>query len=662
MASKIELTNGKYIDDQMGNGVPEGGSFGQVLKKNSDADYDVGWGTVAASSSSAPGSGTVTSINTDGLLTGGVITTSGTISTSINTNKLVGRYSAGTGVMQEITIGSGLSLSPTGTLTSSGGSGGGLLHGIASGTDTYTVTITGPSSYADGDAYLIKFTTGNTTGCTLNINSLGAKTLYRNNDGPLIGGDIIDGAEMLCVYNSTLDGFQSIGTSPNTLLSYVTNADSVTLTKGMAVYAFGGTGDRMTVKRAYNTGDSTSAQTVGLVLSSLIGVNQKGFIIMQGLLDGLSILPTSTWADGSPVYLGSTAGSITNVKPSAPNHLVYLGIVTTASNGAAGRMYVRVQNGYELDEIHDVALAHPPANNDVLTYESSTSLWKNKPVATITSVVADLTVGAINAGNTIASGTTLQQFVEALLVKIYYPTLNAPTFSLSNNQGNPEIGTTVSVLLTFNFNRGSILGSTSGTWNPSFFQNFRAGAATNYVLNGTSTATTNTRTITGYTVVASNSFTGTVTYGTGPQPLDSKGNNYSTPLAGATSATQSTSFTGIYPYYWYKSNSPITASAMQSAIASGAATKVVGDSTGTLYINFNATGEYLAVAYPATSTTKTVWYVNALDNGTIPGGVFGSATTLACSSSSSFWTNINYKIHVTAGLITQTNTMELRNN
>jgi hypothetical protein len=43
MASKKELTNGKYVDDQMGNGIPEGGRVGQVLKKISDADYDVNW-------------------------------------------------------------------------------------------------------------------------------------------------------------------------------------------------------------------------------------------------------------------------------------------------------------------------------------------------------------------------------------------------------------------------------------------------------------------------------------------------------------------------------------------------------------------------------------------------------------------------------------------
>jgi len=112
-----------------------------------------------------------------------------------------------------------------GTWAAVGGGSGGLLKGTASGVDTYTTTITGVASYTDGDAYLIRFTTGNTTGCSLNINSLGARTLYRNNDGVLIGGDIVDGAEMFCIYNSTLNGFQVIGTSPNTLISYILPAD-----------------------------------------------------------------------------------------------------------------------------------------------------------------------------------------------------------------------------------------------------------------------------------------------------------------------------------------------------------------------------------------------------------------------------------------------------
>lgn len=68
--------------------------------------------------------GTVTSVGTAGLISGGTITTTGTITTSMATNKLVGRGTAGTGVMEEITLGTGLSLSGT-TLNAAGGSPGG---------------------------------------------------------------------------------------------------------------------------------------------------------------------------------------------------------------------------------------------------------------------------------------------------------------------------------------------------------------------------------------------------------------------------------------------------------------------------------------------------------------------------------------------------------
>ena len=292
---------------------------------------------------------------------------------------------------------------------------GGITKATAAGTDTYTATISGVTAYNDGDAYLVRFTNGNTTAATLNINSLGAKSLYRNNDGAIIGGDIWAGGEMLCVYNSTLNAFQCIGTSPNSIFAYVTNAESVTtITKGQVVYAFGGTGDRMTVKLANNTSDATSARTVGVVLSASIAANQKGIIILQGLLDGLSILPTSTYADGDSIYLGATAGSITNVKPYAPNHLVYVATVTTASNGSAGRMYVRVQNGYELDELHNVQ-AQSPTLKDTLWYDNTVSpaQWKTASIATISGLKAPIS----SVGNgTAVTGVVVNTYSKGLLI------------------------------------------------------------------------------------------------------------------------------------------------------------------------------------------------------------------------------------------------------
>ena len=286
----------------------------------------------------------------------------------------------------------------------------------------------------------------------------------------------------------------------------------------------------------------------------------------------------------------------------------------------------------------------------------------NKPaLGTTVAVTADIEVGGIAAQQVIPIGTTLQEFVEDLLTKTFYPVLTGPTFSLTNNAGVREIGSSSAITLTFNFNRGDVLGNTvSGIWQPTVTQGFRAGAASSYTING-NTQGGPTLSITPTLLASGNTFTGTVTYATGIQPLDSKGNDFDDPLAGATSATQSTTVQGIYPYFWWKSSSPITAAGMQTAIANGDATKVVGVSTGTISITFAAAGEYLAFAYPDTSTTKTIWFVTSLNSGSIPGGVFGSETVLPCDSPTSLWSGIDYKIHVTAGLITESGQMQLRN-
>ena len=280
---------------------------------------------------------------------------------------------------------------------------------------------------------------------------------------------------------------------------------------------------------------------------------------------------------------------------------------------------------------------------------------------TTENVVATTTVGAINAGETVPTGTTLQGLTELLLNKTFYPTYSSHNFSLTNNAGLREVGSSFSVTLTFNFNRGQILGKLdNGIWNPTMLQDYRAGVAISYLLNGVSSAN-NSRSFNVTTILGTNTLTGSVTYGIGVQPKDSKNNNFESPFPAGTSPIQSTSFDGIYPYFYYKSTSPITPEIMQSAIANGQATKVLASSTGTITIPFAANGEYIAVAYPASSTTKTIWYVNALDNGEIPGGLLGVANTLPCNSPTNLWNNVNFKIHVSAGLITQPNPIQLKN-
>lgn len=255
----------------------------------------------------------------------------------------------------------------------------GMQGGQATGTDTYAVSIPGVTSYGTNDAYAIGFTNANTGASTLNINGLGAVNISKNNIVPIIGGDIAANQQFIAIYDGT--NFQILGVAPNQMFAYVTNADSVTINRGQPVYAFGATGDRMTVKLANNTTEATSSKTIGLVFSSSIGPNQKGYIITQGVLDGIN---TGMFTAGNTVYVGNTAGSLTNVLPLAPNHLTRIGIVERA-NAGNGQIYVFVQNGFQLDELSDVDITTvTPVNNDFLVYTTGVNnLWKNRSLGNV---------------------------------------------------------------------------------------------------------------------------------------------------------------------------------------------------------------------------------------------------------------------------------------
>jgi hypothetical protein len=301
-----------------------------------------------------------------------------------------------------------------------------------------------------------------------------------------------------------------------------------------------------------------------------------------------------------------------------------------------------------------------PSLNALTTYISSLNSG-----ATTSNITANIAVGGIASNYTVPLGTTLQQFAELLLITTYYPTFVAPSFSLSNNAGGPlETGSRVSFTLTFTFSRGQIKGDlSSGIWDPNLVQNPRAGASSSYTIDGT-TQSGNTLAKTSYLVLnGSNTFSGTVTYLIGPQPKDSKGANYNSQYPAGTSASQSTSFTGLYPYYYYKRSSPITAADMQAAILAGTATKVVGSSTGTLTLPYAPNGEYISVAYPASSTAKTFYYVTDLDKGllTSPTSPFDLGTLLPCTSSLGYWSTISYRIHISPILTNPNPEIQLRN-
>jgi uncharacterized protein YbaP (TraB family) len=240
-----------------------------------------------------------------------------------------------------LTAGTGISYnSTTGVISNSGVTSVGITESSAA------LTITGSPVTTSGN---------------INIGFAGTSAQYVAGDGSLVT-------------------FPSIITQAQNLVTEVYNKSGATLTKGTVVYINGGQGNLPSITKALATSDATSAQTYGIVQSDITNMN-NGYVVVAGRLQDID---TQAYAEGTQLYLsGTTAGSWTSTKPYAPIHLVYVGIVVR-SHPTQGIIEVKIQNGYELDELHDVS-AQNPNNGDILQYVAATNLW-TKTAGTTTNI------------------------------------------------------------------------------------------------------------------------------------------------------------------------------------------------------------------------------------------------------------------------------------
>lgn len=174
-----------------------------------------------------------------------------------------------------------------------------------------------------------------------------------------------------------------------------------TLTKGTPVYVSSANGTNIIVSAASNTSEATSSKTFGL-LETGGATNDIVKCVTFGLIAGLD---TSTAQAGDPVWLGVNGALIFGLanKPYAPAHLVYIGVVTRVQQNN-GEIFVNIQNGFELKEIHDVYIADP-ANNHGLFYDIADGLWKNKSIASALGYTPQAQLNG--TGFVKASGTTI---------------------------------------------------------------------------------------------------------------------------------------------------------------------------------------------------------------------------------------------------------------
>ena len=242
---------------------------------------------------------------------------------------------------------------------------------------------------------------------------------------------------------------------------------NTTLTKAayQVVRVSGASGQKLAVNLAQANDDLNSADTLGLVTET-IATNQEGFIITVGQIESINTtgsLQGETWADGDVLYLSpTTAGAITNIKPTgSTGHIVVLGYVEYA-HASQGKIYVKVMNGWELDELHNVFI-DTPLDKQLLAYETATQLWKNKSVSTLGIETKSTSAYSIKVNNTNATAdatetTYRNKGIATYTSGIVFTATTSPSGTTNHSYNWIQIGNlvTLNINLLFSTTGGSV--------------------------------------------------------------------------------------------------------------------------------------------------------------------------------------------------------------
>lgn len=225
-------------------------------------------------------------------------------------------------------------------------------------------------------------------------------------DSVTVDQTIIDGSTNAVSGNAVFDGLALKAPINNPTFTGIVTAPRITgrcdgiellckaglpINAGQVVYITGASGSNIIIGLAQADSEPTSSKTIGISESTL-ATNATGYAITEGLMTVSISAPTAN--EGDPIWLSSTTagGMVFGLanKPVAPNHIVYLGVVTRKTGNTVVEIYVKIQNGAELDELADVAITNPIAGQALMR---GASLWENRSL--VASDISDLSTAAV---------------------------------------------------------------------------------------------------------------------------------------------------------------------------------------------------------------------------------------------------------------------------
>lgn len=197
----------------------------------------------------------------------------------------------------------------------------------------------------------------------------------------------------------------------------VVNVSGSTIPEGAVVYISGSSGQEPTVALANAANEGASSKTIGLVTQQNgIANAASGYLCLSGIMRGVNV---GAYTAGTPLWLSNVAGVFTDTKPTPPDNGVFVGWVIKEGN--SGSILVHIQNGYEVNELHDV-LYTSLAQNDILQRNSANTLWVNKTLAGAN--IANLAATGLQTFSGNIAGTNF-----AATGNVNAVTVNATTFT-----------------------------------------------------------------------------------------------------------------------------------------------------------------------------------------------------------------------------------------